>query len=506
MELSSNKYCELCQKNNVEKVFSGVKLCSTCKSDIVKLVEGDKEICRKYADARNFPNATDNAKKEIIDMAAQRLKGKDKKSKKKSDISGTLLTWGVIGCVISIFIPILLPLSILSLVIGFLMIVFEVIIEDCRISKRATPTIKYKKPDIKCKMCKKETSDTKYIISDDEAARLCKDCYKRLNERLKVMPYARFATRVNKQRFFEDFTASTNYGKLVISSQTEEAAEEAIEYFKKNEQKLLPEFNADITYECTHGVILIDSNKGQFTFCSGEKGLEYYKQNKYMIFEFKDVESFGITYEQSEYTEYERQYYREYDPVKDEWYDEYYEVPVKHVNDEGYVVHLAMKYPNCWSRFTLHMADINSDKVRKQLEALVRNFYRLCFKFNENPISLPTPTSLYCPRINIKSYNIDLYKMAPLELAEFNLNELIPDDATVTEKIAFLDKYIEKEPILKPERDKYVQKWLSETSSQASTVTWVRPKTAEGIKQEMLNTNIETLLNRELERLMNQRR
>ena len=416
MGLSSSKYCELCQKNNVEKAFSGVKLCSTCKSDIVKLVEGDKEICRKYADARNFPNATANAKKEIIDMAAQRLSGK-----------------------------------------------------------------KILKPEItgKCKLCGASTHEKRAKVSSDGKILFCNACYKKFNKRLEYMPETLFAFQKWNHKWYNDESSDDNtLPCLSFECRTSADVDAFFEYLQYNEQKLLPSFSADKIYEFDKTTIRVDSQKGLFTLCRSRS--KRHVDDIVMVFDIRNVETFGVFTRRTKTLE---DIYEEVLPLNDEDYTlldmikpekEYVRTDI-HVHNEGAWCYIKLSMPKIegWFHIDSTIPALFGSKTEEDRMIDVymfnKDFYYYCFKLKKMPLRIPAyhtkplddslNEQLELTRVCLWKKDMPLHQMTSLQLAEYNLNELVPVDATSREKLSFLEKYIEMVPILQPIKPNYIYKW-----------------------------------------------
>ena len=67
------KICELCQIKNAWETRLGIQLCEDCMEGFWKVMSNDKGAIRKYAKEEDFPNATINAKQQIISLAKRKL-------------------------------------------------------------------------------------------------------------------------------------------------------------------------------------------------------------------------------------------------------------------------------------------------------------------------------------------------------------------------------------------------------------------------------------------------
>lgn len=67
------KRCEVCHSKDAWETRFGIQLCSDCMEGFWKVMSNDKEAIRKYAKEEDFPNATINAKQQIISLAKRKL-------------------------------------------------------------------------------------------------------------------------------------------------------------------------------------------------------------------------------------------------------------------------------------------------------------------------------------------------------------------------------------------------------------------------------------------------
>lgn len=65
--------CELCRKRSAITMRAGMCLCSGCLNDFENVLMNNTEALRKCANDANFPNASDKAKREIINPAKRKL-------------------------------------------------------------------------------------------------------------------------------------------------------------------------------------------------------------------------------------------------------------------------------------------------------------------------------------------------------------------------------------------------------------------------------------------------
>lgn len=79
----AKKLCELCQKNQERDMRFGVRLCQECMDGYDKAMAGDVEIANKFIDPQNFPDATEQAKKNIVAVIARRMKPIEQKEQIK---------------------------------------------------------------------------------------------------------------------------------------------------------------------------------------------------------------------------------------------------------------------------------------------------------------------------------------------------------------------------------------------------------------------------------------
>lgn len=79
------KKCELCQMEKATKMKFGVELCEECYDGFDRILKGEREAWLKYADETNFPNATDNALREIVGLAKRKLPHKSVEEIKREE-------------------------------------------------------------------------------------------------------------------------------------------------------------------------------------------------------------------------------------------------------------------------------------------------------------------------------------------------------------------------------------------------------------------------------------
>ena len=68
-----SKICELCQAPEAWDTRFGIQLCQNCLEGFESVMKNDIDAIQKYADEENYPNATENAKQQIISLAKRKL-------------------------------------------------------------------------------------------------------------------------------------------------------------------------------------------------------------------------------------------------------------------------------------------------------------------------------------------------------------------------------------------------------------------------------------------------
>lgn len=79
----AKKLCEMCQQNYESDMRFGVSLCQECLDGYSKAMGGDVNVAAYFSNLQNFPNATERAKKNIIDGIANRLKRMEANAQEK---------------------------------------------------------------------------------------------------------------------------------------------------------------------------------------------------------------------------------------------------------------------------------------------------------------------------------------------------------------------------------------------------------------------------------------
>lgn len=68
----AKKLCELCQTANASEMFFGVELCKNCYETYNKAVCGDSEAVKVFCAPNAFPNATNRARTDVIDLVKRK--------------------------------------------------------------------------------------------------------------------------------------------------------------------------------------------------------------------------------------------------------------------------------------------------------------------------------------------------------------------------------------------------------------------------------------------------
>ena len=69
----AKKLCELCQSAPAKDMRAGVELCESCEKLYGDMLLKNDQACEILCDESNFPNATENARKNIILFAQKRV-------------------------------------------------------------------------------------------------------------------------------------------------------------------------------------------------------------------------------------------------------------------------------------------------------------------------------------------------------------------------------------------------------------------------------------------------
>ena len=62
----AKKLCELCGKEYASDIWFGVHMCSSCGDEYAKAKDGDASAIARFIHPNTYPNATDNARKNLI--------------------------------------------------------------------------------------------------------------------------------------------------------------------------------------------------------------------------------------------------------------------------------------------------------------------------------------------------------------------------------------------------------------------------------------------------------
>jgi len=64
-----SKLCELCQKQSASESVYNIDLCEECYNGFMSVLQNDIEALERFGNPNNFPNATEQAKEDIIGLA-----------------------------------------------------------------------------------------------------------------------------------------------------------------------------------------------------------------------------------------------------------------------------------------------------------------------------------------------------------------------------------------------------------------------------------------------------